>query len=263
MSEDIQTNVETTEVAPTETTQSTTTSNDFESRAREMGWVPKEEYSGDPTKWKSAEVFVALDEPIRRIEQQSQELKQVRRALDALKTHHSRVQENEYKRAVNDLRDKRKKALEDGNIDEFDKYDEALETAKEEYASIKEAPAEPETVINPEFRSWLNKNSWYENYSHMRQFADDLGVKLHQQGLERNDVLRKVEDAVRKEFPNKFTNPNKEKAPDVEAGNAKNSGKRSESVQLTDEERSIMNTFIRSGVMTKEEYLSELKKVKQ
>lgn len=258
---------EDTNTGSTESLEQTTQepSNPIEVQAREMGWVPKDEYTGDPTKWKSAEVFVALDEPIRRIESQSQELKQVRRALDALKEHHTKVRETEYKRAIEDLRDKRKQALVDGDIDKFDRIEEQLEIAKEEFTAIKqEANTQPEPVevVNPEFRSWLNKNPWYESFSYMRQFADDLGVKLHRQGLSREEVLKRVEAETRKEFPNRFTNPNKEKAPDVETGGNKSGGKRGESIELTDQERNIMNTLVRSGTVTKEQYIAELKKVK-
>lgn len=240
--------------------------NEVEQRAREMGWVPKEEYTGDQTKWKSAEVFVALDEPIKRIESQSQELKQMRKALEALKQHHSKVAENEYQRALRDLKSQRKQALVDGDIDTFDRLEDEIEKAKEQFGSIREtaqAPIieEPSNVVHPEFRSWLNRNAWYESFPYMRQFADDAGRKFHNQGLDRAEVLKKVEEAVRKEFPNKFTNPNKDKAPGVEEGGTK-SGKRAETIELTEQERNIMNTLVRSGTLTKEQYIAQLKEVK-
>lgn len=240
--------------------------NEVEQRARDMGWVPQDEYTGDPVKWKSAEVFVALDEPIKRIESQSQELKQVRKALEALKQHHSKVAENEYQRALRDLKSQRKQALVDGDIDTFERLEDEIETAKEQFTNIRQAaqaPAveEPSNVVHPEFRTWLNKNSWYESFGYMRQFADEAGRKFHSQGLDRAEVLKKVEEAVRKEFPNKFTNPNKDKVPGVEEGGTKSS-KRTETIELTEQERNIMNTLVRSGTLTKEQYIADLKKAK-
>jgi len=240
--------------------------NETEQRARDMGWVPKDEYTGDPVKWKSAEVFVALDEPIKRIESQSQELKQVKRALDALREHHTKVAENEYQRAIRDLKAQRKQALVEGDIDSFDRLEDEIEKAKDQFIEIKqqtvqEAPA-PSEVVHPEFKTWLNRNAWYESYGYMRQFADELGVKLHQKGLERAEVLKQVEQAVRKEFPLRFNNPNKANAPGVEEGGTKSGGKRGESFELNDQERNIMNTLVRSGTMTKEQYIAELKKAK-
>lgn len=240
--------------------------NETEIRARDMGWVPKDEYTGDPSKWKSAEVFVALDEPIKRIESQSQELKQVKRALDALKEHHTKVAENEYQRAIRDLKTQRKQALVEGDIDTFDRLEDEIEKAKDQFTEIKQqtvvqAP-EASQVVHPEFKTWLNRNAWYESYGYMRQFADELGVQLHGKGLDRAEVLKKVEEAVKKEFPNRFVNPNKANAPGVEEGGNKSGGKRNESFDLNDQEKAIMNTLVRSGTMTKEQYIAELKKAK-
>jgi hypothetical protein len=251
---------------PESTPESAPEVNPIEQQARDMGWVPKDEYTGDPTRWKSAEVFVALDEPIKRIESQSQELKQVKRVLDSLKEHYSKVKETEYNRALKELKSARKQALIDGDVDKFEQLEDDIEQVKEEFTSIKQTPIEapsPQEVVHPEFQTWLNKNPWYSSYSHMKQFADDIGVKFARQGMDRQEVLKKVEEAVRKEFPQRFTNPNKEKAPDVESGGSKQSGKaRADSIELNEQERNIMNTLVRSGTVTKEQYIAELKKVK-
>lgn len=240
---------------------------DVEKRAIELGWVPKDEYNGDPDRWKTAEVFVALDEPIKRIEQQSRELKSVRQALDAMRVHYTKVQETEYKRALNDLKSARKQALVDGDIDKFERIEDQIEEVKQEAQEIKQnaanvnpAPAQ----INPEFQHWVNRNPWYTAHRSMALFADEVGLKLHSQGVPRDQVLKQVEEAVRKEFPQRFTNPNKEKAAAVENGSVKSGGGsgRQDAFQLTEQERNIMNTLVRSGAITKEKYLADLKKVK-
>lgn len=260
MSEDIQTNTEQKQVeAPV--------LSDVEQRATELGWVPKEEYTGDPQRWKSAEVFLALDEPIKRIESQSKELKAVRKALEAMQEHYSKVRETEYTRAIKDLKNARKQALVDGDIDKFEALEDQIDSFKEQAKEIKQTAQisiEPEPVVNPEFQSWINKNPWYESYKHMAAFADDVGMKLHAQGVSRNEILRRVEEEVRKEFPNKFRNPNRDSAPAVEGNSSKRGSgvKDSGEFELTDQERNIMNTLVRSGTMTKEKYIADLRKVK-
>lgn len=260
MSEDIQNNTEQQKVdAPV--------LSDVEQRAMELGWVPKDEYNGDPQRWKSAEVFLALDEPIKRIESQSKELKAVRKALEAMQEHYSKVRETEYNRAIKDLKDARKQALVDGDIDKFEALEDQIDTFKEQAKEIKQTAQiqiEPEPVVNPEFQSWVNKNPWYESYKHMAAFADDVGMKLHAQGISRSEILKRVEEEVRKEFPNKFRNPNKDSAPAVEGNSSKRGSgvKDSGEFELTDQERNIMNTLVRSGTMTKEKYIADLRKVK-
>ena len=104
---------------------------DVEKRAMDMGWVPKDQYNGDPDRWKSAEVFLALDEPIKRIESQSKELKAVRKALEALQEHHSKVRENEYKRAMEDLKAARRQAYQDGDLDRVEALEERIDEFKQ------------------------------------------------------------------------------------------------------------------------------------
>ncbi len=239
-----------------------------EQRAMDMGWVPKDQYNGDPDRWKSAEVFLALDEPIKRIESQSKELKAVRKALESLKAHHDKVRENEYKRAMEDLKGARRQAYMDGDIDKVEAIEARIDEFKAEATEIKQSAqieVDTEPTVAPEFQSWLNKNPWYKEYKHMATFADDLGLDLHRKGFSRAEVLKKVEEEVRKEFPTKFRNPNKDNAPDVTNGAAKRNGgsKTSGELELTAQERDIMNNLVRSKLMTKEEYIAELRKVKE
>ena len=98
----------------------------------------------------------------------------------------------------------------------------------------------------------------------MKAFADALGVELKAQGLSPSEILRKVEAQVKEEFPQKFRNANRDKPGAVE-GAGKGTGKGASSDtndNLSDTERQIMNRFVRMGVMTKAEYIAELKKTK-
>ena len=79
-----------------------------EDLAREKGWRPKEEYSGDAGRWKSAEVFLALDEPIQKIEALAKELKEQKKANQMLLQHHQQVKESEFKRAYEFLKSQKK-----------------------------------------------------------------------------------------------------------------------------------------------------------
>jgi hypothetical protein len=95
----------------------------------------------------------------------------------------------------------------------------------------------------------------------MKAFADALGAELAGQGLTPPQVLKRVEEEVRKEFPNKFQNPRQNRASAVEGGNSKTSSG-SSSFQLSSDERRIMQTFVRTGVMSEADYIKELKKIK-
>ena len=237
---------------------------EVELKAMESGWVPKEEYSGEEHKWVDAGEFLRRGELFRKIEDQSKQLKDVRNALNEMKKLHSQVREVEYKRALDALKAQKKAALEEGDADAVIAADERIDLVKEQ---VKQLQNEPEAVQqsgteHPEFVAWTEQNSWYKTSTPMKAFADALGEELARAGNSPSEVLRKVAIEVRKEFPHKFRNPNQDKPGAVESG--KGSGGRSSagSITLSDEERRVMNTFVRQGVMTEKEYISELKKVR-
>lgn len=239
-----------------------------ETQAMEAGWVPKEEYlkreDAEEHKWVDAGEFLRRGELFKKIEDQSKQLKDVRNALSELKKLQGQVREVEYKRALDALKAQKKAALEDGDADAVMAAEDRIELVKEQVKQFQEEPQEQSNTgsEHPEFVAWTEQNSWYKNSTPMKAFADALGQELARAGNSPSEVLRKVAAEVRKEFPNKFRNPNQDRPGAVESG--KGSGtSRAGSFQLTDEERRVMHTFIRTGVFKSEkEYVDELKKVR-
>lgn len=236
-----------------------------EIKAHEAGWVPKEEYQGEEHKWVDAGEFLRRGELFKKIEDQSKQLKDVRSALNEMKKLHGQVKEVEYNRALATLRQQKKEALEEGDAEAVIAADEKIDLVKEQVKELKNEPQiaqEQSGSEHPEFVAWTEQNSWYKNSSPMKAFADALGADLARSGNSPSEVLRKVAAEVRKEFPNKFRNPNQDKAGSVETGTGarRSSGG---SFTLSDEERRVMNTFIRTGVFKNEkEYVEELRKVR-
>lgn len=233
---------------------------EIELKAMEMGWRPREEFNGTDDDFIDAKEFVRRKPLFDKIEHSSREVKELRKALDALKTHYTTVKESEYNRALATLKAARKDALTNGDGDQFEAIDQEIKRVEQEAVSVKQIDEiQPEPVQHPEFVGWLNRNPWYNSTPYMRQFADQVGLRLKGQ-MPPAEVLKEVEKAVKQEFPTKFKNPNKESAPDVDSSDGKTS--RSGGFELTEQERKIMNTFVRSGVMTKEKYIADLKAAK-
>lgn len=242
---------------------------EVEVEARASGWVPKDDFHGDPNKWVDAGEFVRRAPLFQKIDLQTREMKEVKRSLEELKQHHAKVRETEYKRALDELKAAKKDALLDGDVDQVFELDDKLDAVKEakrkfDIEQAQEAARATTTEnIHPEFAAWSKRNTWYETSSPMRAFADALGLELRAKGMSPSEVLKQVETQIKEEFPQKFRNANRDKAPAVE-GTSKGGGKSGGSTEasLSDEERRIMNTFVRTGVMSKEQYIAELKKVK-
>ena len=95
----------------------------------------------------------------------------------------------------------------------------------------------------------------------MTAFADQFGIELKQSGMSNEDILIEVSKEVRKEFKHKFTNPKRETPSAVEAGGRKvaKATNENDTSNMTEQDIQIMNRIVRSGAMTKDEYLKEYK----
>lgn len=236
-----------------------------EQEAMSQGWVPKEDYSGDEHKWVDAGEFIRRGELFQKIESQKQHQRRLDQEVAALKQHLKTVADTEYKRALDTLKSERRQARAEGDFDRVDDIDDKIEEAKQTIQTQKqkleqevEAPR-----LNPEFVQWLSRNNWYDSQPHMKVFADTVGERMSASGMSPAEVLKGVEQAVRKEFPTKFTNPNRERPSATETSSTnRGAGKASDSFELTEVERNIMNTLVRGGHMTKDAYIADLKKAR-
>ena len=232
-----------------------------EQQAMEQGWVPQDEWEGDPEQWRPAKEFLDRGELFKKIEDQNRTIKEFKRALDDLKGHHAKTRETEYARAIQALKAQKIAALEEGDAAAVVKLDDQIDLVKDEQSKLKQAAFEPQEQVNPEFTNWVDKNKWYETSQPMRAYADALGRDLAYKGLSPGEVLKEVERQVRDEFPQKFRNANRDKPGAVESSTNKG-GKGGNDVALSDDERRVMQRFVRTGVMTEKEYMTELKRIK-
>jgi len=233
-----------------------------ELKAIDQGWIPREEFDGDDESFIDAAEFVRRGELFNKIEKQSKEVKQLRTALEAFKEHHSKVKQAEYERALKSLKEARKQAVLDGEHERAFALEEKMEeiVAEKEAVTreVKDIPTEVEdNEYTAEFSQWVDRNDWYETNEVMRATADALGLKLHNQGYSPKEVLRKVESAIRKEFPHKFRTAAANREQAVEASTRSGPTKKA-SESLTPSEREIMRKIVNTGIMTEDQYIKEL-----
>lgn len=233
-----------------------------EDRARAEGWRPKEEFDKDESEFVDAKEFLARKPLFEKIEALSKQNKNINKTLDALKVHHGKVEEAAYKRALADLKMERMNAITEGDGVKFEAVENKIKQAEDQF---KQATAAVATPPDPsEFVAWRSKNNWYEKDADMREYADEVGIKFHREGLSPAEVLDAVSKKVRAVFPHKFVNQNKANAPDVgvSSGRSSRAADDSSRYELDETEKSIMNTLVNSKTMTKEEYIKQLKAIK-
>ncbi len=239
---------------------------EVEQRAMDMGWMPKEQWveaGKDPHKHRSAELYVELEPLFGKIDSLKKEVRSTKQTLETFKQHHARVRETEYKRALDDLKAQKRLALEEGDAASVVEIDEEIAETKAAVAKAQQEQVQEASQIHPDFAEWLTQNPWYASDRKMQAFADSYGkaYAVENEGVDPKEVLKEVEKQVKKAFPEKFKNPAQERPSGVEA--PRTSGRRSEpKFELTENERRVMTKLVKSGALTEEQYIADLKKVR-
>jgi hypothetical protein len=230
-----------------------------ESKAREMGWRPKEEYDGDPETWVDAKEYVGRKPLYDEIHKTRKQVKNLERTQNAMAQYVKKVEEVAYKKAMADLKAQRKEAISEADPDKVEEIDREIEDLNKSRQNV---AAEPP----PEFREWLDENAWYnpEKNPDVCAEADAFAMAYRQRNPNAtfSDVLDHVAAKVKKANPELFqaaSEKPKPKAAAVEGGRQPASTKpRFTRAHLSEEQRRVCDTFVRQGVMTQDEYIKSL-----
>ena len=210
-----------------------------EEQARKDGWVPQDEWKGDPEQWRDAEEFNKRGEDInailkKKLDKTEQKLEETGAMINTLvKTQEQEVKRREqeaydrakaeYEQKVAALRGEQREAVVDQDVDKFNKAEEALKTL--------EPPPTPEDKVqenSKDFIEWNEKNPWYGPDPNNLGDADpDLSAFVNGKGAElmmknpnmtEKELLVAVEKATKKAFPHKFKNQNRDKPGVTDSG---------------------------------------------
>jgi len=233
---------------------------EIESLATELGWRPKDEFSGDD--FIDAATYIRKSRDIQdtmksHIKEQKQQLSEMNSSVAELKAHNERVYKAEVARLkaeVETLKKEKRTAIEDGDITRVDELDEKIDGLKE--AMVEPKPETAKTTANPEFEDWVKDNNWYLKDPEMAAYADTIADKHTGAPFKRLAAL--VTNQVKEMFPDKFSvNRSTPTAPSVEGAGRKTTTKFTKA-DLTDSQKSIMKQFVRQGIMTEKQYIKDI-----
>lgn len=198
---------------------------EVEQKAVKMGWTPKEEFKGDPAKWRSAEEFVDRGEnmlPIvkARVTQQAKEIEELKAAMKQFGEYHTKTEQRAYEKAMADLRQQRADAIAAADGVKFDEVDSQIEQMRRQIEDkAKIAEVKPRAEEDPVYKEWEADNKWVKD-PELEQYAYDIGLKLKESGIRATgrDFLELVGKKVKTLFPEKFENPRRAAAASVEGG---------------------------------------------
>lgn len=240
----------------------------LEQEAMAQGWVPEEEYNGDPDRFVTAKEFIQRGEFFRKIESQSKIIKDLNRQIEHLARMSKQSFEAGVKKTLQELKQAKKEAFAEGDVDRVTDIDEQILEVKTQaqLAAQQNAQRGAEAIqeVHPELQAWIGRNRWYETDVIMRGAADALGVQLANQGYSPTEVLHKVEQQIKEQFPQKFRNVNRDRPNAVENGSGRRGGRGAsvDDVELTPLEREMMGKLVKAGHLTEKEYKAQIKEAR-
>lgn len=158
--------------------------------ARDLGWTPKEEWHGDPEKWKPAEQFIRDGREIQ--QSTSRELKSMREQMERIGGVTETIIRDKEAEINARWEQRLAQAAEDGDTEL------TLKLAKE-----RPSPQAATTGPDRQVLDWVAKNPWYNEDPLAQARAQEISDRLKH--LPIPDQLAQVERAMRKEFPEHFT----------------------------------------------------------
>lgn len=231
--------------------------------AEKQGYLSYEDYiakGGNPEDYQTPEQFIALKGPLKRIKDQTKQIKRMERdfneRLDSLNLFHK--QQLEAQKAQ--LMAQRDAALDDYDKDKARAYQAQIDNINTQYANGTQ-PTNPQTQnLSQVLMDWNNDpaNDWFKTDKAKAAYASIQFEEYRNQGYDDATAIRLMEGDVGKRF--RDTNPNISGAPSMERGSkpgTKPPPKKLTMDDLTHDELSIWN---HSGTMwpSKEAFLKSV-----
>lgn len=196
----------------------------IESEAAKMGWTPKDQFKGDPEKWRPADEFVERGKqmvPLLRaqVKKQERQIAELTSTTKQFAEFATKAEKRGYDNALTALKEERAQAVANGDGEAFQRVDERLEDLKAEIAEKTKSAPRADGGDDPVFDEWKGRNAWL-NDPKMEAFGNASAQFLRSTGVTATgaEFLDMVTKEVKAKFPEKFENPRRTSAPSVEGG---------------------------------------------
>lgn len=250
-----------------------------EASARAQGWRPKDQFTGDPDKWVDASTFVDrgnsfksnLVQKVATLEKQIADFKGTAAQFNKYHQETMAKKDKELANTIRQLKIQKSEATSDGDHaaaveleDRIDTLNQERDEAKrlEKEALEQAQAAAAESQVDPVLIAWVaDGNEWFDNDPKLRRYAMSVAEELRANGskLAGRAFLDRILLEVKTDFPEKFTNPNRLRAGAVDNGaGGRSSGGRT-AADLPAEDRTLMNKFVKEGMLTEKQFLADYK----
>jgi hypothetical protein len=199
---------------------------DVETEALTLGWVPKEQFRGDPEKWTDAETFVTRGKEIMPILRKNNErllgevdglkgtvsqlqasLKEASESMEEFRQYHNDTAKRAYEQALRDLRVQKVAAIKEGDAERVVEIDEAVlalnaDAPKPLKKTEAAAPPPPAPPVHPDFATWERENQVWLQDQTKQAYAQSIATFVRSQNpnLIGRAFLDKITEAVEEKF---------------------------------------------------------------
>lgn len=200
--------------------------NDTESRARAMGWVPKEDFRGPEDKWRDADEFVKRGEeelPIlrernrdltRRFSEMEAKLGNVEKSYRDNLANVERMSvialQRQREQLIDQYNSAMRSAVEIGDVSRYDQLNRDRDQAIYQFDNRVWQQVQPQQQIAPEHQSavetWKAQNPWFsaDPVLNMQAQAEHMRISDEMPGLSLAENLERTKQAIMNRFPAKF-----------------------------------------------------------
>lgn len=180
-----------------DTTQTDDTPEPIANLARDLGWTPRDEFRGDPEKWKPAEQFIRDGRDIQR--SLADQLKGIKSEVERFGRVSAQLVEDKVAERDTYWKAQFKEAVDVGDL-------EAADKARRELTRLEtSAPQGDASVVN----DWRAKNPWYDSDPAAQIRAQEVAARAAAMNKTPAEQLAAAEAIIRKEFPEHFAAPAK------------------------------------------------------
>ncbi len=246
----------------------------IEKEAKEMGWVPLDEFQGNKDNWAEAKEFVRVgkilksrDEKNKKLEEELKELKSITETmLGSIK----KTEQQAYDRALKDLEARLHRAKEIGDVDEALAINQQQIELQKQVQQLPELK-QPNVSQTDDFKQFAAEESWVTGKDRMSKAMQTVATDISNEFVRLNpnaslkEELAHVKAEMRKEFPHYYASKEEPQAPTKQAVLSSSSTKPSSSStkpsldRLSKEERKVAE-FLKNKGYDVTQYIEALTK---
>lgn len=197
----------------------------IEDIARANGWKPESEWKGNPPRdgFKSAADFVKDGFKIQqtqhdKIDRLEEQLTGISEKMDQMSAGEAKRLHKALEAQAERLKTERAEAITEMDRDRFEKIDAELRQTEEEMRNADQVQSNDAFVVGEE--KFKRRNDWFEKDKAMTATAYNIAAGLRNAfpDMTADEYYTELENAVKEQFPNKFTNPRRAGVAPVEGG---------------------------------------------